>query len=110
MEGISTVVKEDSIQIHLHNSIFQAEAVKNAAFCFSNLCYIFIKPYDMHETLVRFELKSGVSDSLETIVKEFCNSVLDHQVRLDLEKMNHKIRNLIVEQAFRPVEKLVVGN
>lgn len=110
MEGIKTVAKEDSIQIHLHNSFFQAEAIKNAAFSFTNSCYIFIKPYDMHENLVRFELKVGVAENLESIVKEFCNAVLDHQVRLDLEKMNYKIRNLIVEQAFRPVENLVVGD
>ncbi|WP_075356160.1 His-Xaa-Ser system protein HxsD [Desulfovibrio sp. DV] len=110
MEGIRTLAKDNSIQIHLHKTFYEAEAIKNAAFSFSNSCYVFLKPYDMEENLVRFEPKEGVEVDLESVAKEFCNSVLDHQIRLDLEKMNSKIRNLIVKQAFSPIEKLVVGD
>ncbi len=110
MEGIRTLNKNDSIQIHLHKTFYEPEAIKNAAFGFTKHCYIFIKPYDMEENLVRFELKEGIEVDLEFIAKEFCNAVLDHQIRLDLEKMNSKIKNLIVKQAFMPVEKLVIGD
>ena len=110
MEGIRSLNRNGSIQIHLHKTFYEPEAIKNAAFGFSKYCYIFISPYDMEESLVRFELKEGVDADLEFIVKEFCNAVLDHQIRLDLEKMNSKIKNLIVKQAFMPVEKLVVGD
>lgn len=109
MEGIRTLNQNGSIQIHLHKTFYEPEAIKNAAFGFSNSCYIFIKPYDMEENLVRFEPKEGVEVDLEYIAKEFCNAALDHQIRIDLEKMNSKIKNLIVKQAFLPVEKLTVG-
>jgi len=110
MEGIKILTNNNSIQIHLHKTFYEPGAIKNAAFGFANSCYIFIRPYDMDENLVRFEPKEGVEVDLEFIAKEFCNAVLDHQIRLDLEKMNHKIRDLIVKQAFYPIEKLVVGD
>lgn len=108
MNGCKVFAEKDCVQIHLHNTFYEPAAIRNAAFQFSNSCYVFIKPYDMNESLVRFEPKKGVDIDLEICAKEFCNSVLDHQVRLDLDKMNHQIRNLIVKQAFSPVENLLV--
>ena len=43
---------------------------------------------------------------LESAVSDFCNEVLDQQIRLNLEKRNGRIRELIVEHAFSPLADL----
>ena len=50
---------------------------------------------------VTFESKEDKLD--ESIVKQFCNDLIDQQLReITTEKFGH-IRDLIVEEAFKPV-------
>ena len=41
----------------------------------------------------------------EKVVKQFCNDLIDQQVRYNTEKQFGHIRDLIVEEAFKPVNK-----
>ena len=41
----------------------------------------------------------------EDVVKQFCNDLIDQQVRYNTEKQFGHIRDLIVEEAFKPVNK-----
>jgi His-Xaa-Ser system protein HxsD len=41
----------------------------------------------------------------EEVVKQFCNDLIDQQVRYNTEKQFGHIRDLIVEEAFKPVNK-----
>lgn len=50
-----------------------------------------------------FESKDGGLE--ENIVKQFCNDLIDQQLReFTTEKYGH-IRDLIVEEAFKPVSR-----
>ena len=40
------------------------------------------------------------------VAEDFCNEVLDQQVRLDLEKRYGNIRELVIRHAFAPIESL----
>lgn len=52
---------------------------------------------------VTFESKDDGLD--ENIVKQFCNDLIDQQLReITTEKYGH-IRDLIVEEAFKPVSQ-----
>ena len=53
---------------------------------------------------VTLESKNGnlVSDQ---IAKQFCNDLIDQQVRYNTSLQFGHIRDLIVEEAFRPVNK-----
>lgn len=53
---------------------------------------------------VVFESKAG-SQIGENDVKEFCTDLLDQQLRCNTEKQFGHIRDLIVEEAFKPVNK-----
>ena len=58
-------------------------------------------PSDDKQVCVIFESKEGVLD--ENIVKQFCNDLIDQQLReFTMEEYGH-IRDLIVEEAFKPV-------
>ena len=54
--------------------------------------------------MVVFESKESNSISEET-VKRFCNELIDQQVRYNTNQQFGHIRDLIVEEAFKPVSK-----
>lgn len=51
-----------------------------------------------------FESKTG-NAVIENNIKGICNDFIDQQVRIDTEKQFGHIRDLIVEEAFKPVSK-----
>ena len=52
---------------------------------------------------IYFRLKSELKKNLENVALDFCNEVLDQQVRLDLERSYGPLRELIVKKAFSPI-------
>ena len=73
-------------------------------------CYKFTDRFFVHQQtngetiIVVFESKedNAVSDK---IVKQFCNELIDQQVRFNTNQQFGHIRDLIVEEAFKPVSK-----
>ena len=58
---------------------------------------------DDKQVYVNFESKECELD--ENIVKQFCNDLIDQQLReITTEKYGH-IRDMIVEEAFKPISK-----
>jgi len=107
MKGIFAKLEDGKILVTLNKEIYEKEAIAVAAYKMTDLCSILIKPLENNEINVCFETKEMQSEeTLEKIVKDFCNEVLDQQVRLDLEKRYGKIRELIVEHAFSPIKDL----
>ena len=54
--------------------------------------------------VVIFESKDG-NTVTEEDVKQFCNELIDQQVRYNTNLQFGYIRDLIVEEAFKPVNK-----
>ena len=73
-------------------------------------CYKFTDQFYLHQQtdgeniVVVFESKDGNTISEET-VKQFCNELIDQQVRFNTNQQFGHIRDLIVEEAFKPVDK-----
>ena len=76
----------------------------------ASACYKFTDRYYIHQQIegedvnVVFESKEGNIVS-EEIVKQFCNELIDQQVRFNTNLQFGHIRDLIVEEAFKPVNK-----
>jgi His-Xaa-Ser system protein HxsD len=103
-ENISEI-KEDTAHVRLMKEIYDKEDVLNATYKMTDKYSVLIKPVGDHEMLVIIEPKSQQSvEELESAVSDFCNEVLDQQIRLDLEKRFGRIRELIVEHAFSPLD------
>lgn len=51
-----------------------------------------------------FKAKPQVKVDPERLLSEYCNEVLDQQVRLDLEKRYGAIRESIYQFAFAPIK------
>ena len=107
MEDIIREIQDNQILLKLDKSIYEKEAVLAASYKMTNLCYIIVKSLENNQFGVYFEAKNNQSeDELKAIAKNYCNEVLDQQTRLDVEKRYGNIRDLLVKQAFSPIENL----
>ena len=98
-------IKEGAAHIRLMKEIYDKEAILNAAYKMTDKYSVLIKALGDHEISVIIEPKGQQSiEELESAASDFCNEVLDHQIRLDLEKRFGKIRELIIEHAFSPLD------
>jgi len=107
MKGIFTKTDDNKLIIELSKEVYAKDAIMTAAYNITNLCTILIRPSRENNLEVVFEPKKELpNENLERIANEFCNNVLDEQIRLDLEKRYGNIRELIVKHAFSPLENL----
>lgn len=99
--------KEDGIfQIEVDKRLYCEHAVNAACYKFTDNCYIHqqISKEDSNIILVTIEAKENCIFD-EIMVKQFCNELIDQQVRFITEEKYGHIRDLIVEEAFKPVNK-----
>lgn len=89
--------------ISLPKSIYEAEAIRQTAYKYSGEYYVLaLENGDSFD--VTFESKTDKAIS-ESQIKEICNDFIDQQIRVDTEKQFGHIRDLIVEEAFNPINK-----
>lgn len=93
------------LMLILSREVYQKEAIILASYKFIGRCYVLVEPVDEHSIRVCFESKEDRTNSLKAIALDFCNEVLDQQVRLQLENNFGSIREKIVELAFWPITK-----
>jgi len=107
MGEIYTKLEDGRLLIKLDKSVYEKEAVMAAAYKMTDTCVIIVKPLETNHLGVYFEPKDNQEENeLQLIAENYCNEVLDQQVRLDVEKQNGNIRDLLVRQAFSPIENL----
>ena len=98
-----TKLENERFQVIVDMSLYAKESLVATCYKFSDRFYIH-QQTDGGNVVVVFESKDGntVSDS---IVKQFCNELVDQQVRYNTNQQFGHIRDLIVEEAFKPVSK-----
>jgi His-Xaa-Ser system protein HxsD len=106
-KGFFKMVDGEKLLLKLSKQFYEKPAVMAAAYKFTNKCIIFIEPLEQGYVGVWFQAKNNEnSDMIPDLVNDFCNEVLDQQVRLDLEKRFGTLRETIVRHAFQPVESI----
>ena len=98
-----TALESEKFQVIVDMSLYAKESLVAACYKFTDRFYIHQQTNGGNAVVV-FESKDGnvVSDS---IVKQFCNELIDQQVRYNTNQQFGHIRDLIVEEAFKPVYK-----
>ena len=96
-------LEKENFQVVVDMALYAKEAVVAACYKFTDRFYIH-QQTDGNMVNVMFESKDGniISDE---IVKQFCNELIDQQVRYNMNQQFGHIRDLIVEEAFKPVNK-----
>lgn len=95
------VIDNDKFQIVVDMSLYAKESLVAACYKFTDRFYIYQQAEDGN-ILVVFESKDSNAVT-DTIVKQFCNELIDQQVRYNTNQQFGHIRDLIVEEAFKPV-------
>lgn len=96
-----TKLENERFQVIVDLALYAKEAIVATCYKFTDNFYVH-QHTDGNTIVVVFESKDGNVVSEET-VKQFCNELIDQQVRYNTNQLFGHIRDLIVEEAFKPV-------
>ena len=102
MEPIQRL-ENGQILLRVDKNIHNHEAILSTAYKFTNDCHIQIISQDSNYYGVYFSPKNPNID-LYSQVNDFCNELIDQQLRYDLDKSNKSIKELIIKKAFFPFQ------
>jgi His-Xaa-Ser system protein HxsD len=101
------VDSETSATIHLNPRMYSREAILRACYWFTDIAYIRIPESPEDRLLVRVEmtqttptLANPKPTPVREFVREFCNSLLDFELRRQIESETAPVRQLILAKAF----------
>lgn len=89
--------------IELDSGIYSEQAVKSAIYDLGLAALISIRGND--KKIIQIKILS-TADSDPGLKEKIYKTILDHQVRIDVQKEFEPIRKLILAQAFFPCENL----
>jgi His-Xaa-Ser system protein HxsD len=101
MEGTDFITNQllDGTRVLTFDSkVYRLSAIKKAAYKFGGLFHILIEQHE-YATEVRMKPKES-SAPIDKLVGEFCNEVLDQELRETVAEETAGIRNLLLAQAF----------
>ena len=80
-------------------SVYSLQALFKTCYLFTDRCYLFLERLNDDSIEVHITSKDNML-SLDSLVGEFCNELIDQRVRADISKESGKLREIIVAQAF----------
>lgn len=98
-----TYIEENKASVSLTKNLYSAEAIHASAYKFSGEYFIHLSEQG-DNFVVLFERKNHTAID-ELMIKSICNDFIDQQIRIETENRFGRIRDLIVEEAFKPVAK-----
>jgi His-Xaa-Ser system protein HxsD len=104
MQDIIKKIDNNNIVFNVNIKIYETKALLQTVYKFTDNCFIHIEPISEDINKVYFEKKDAIDISLEELAKDFCNELIDQQVRINIEKECGNIRNEIVKKAFSPMD------
>ena len=99
------LLDKQNVILTVDKTLFSNEAILDTSSKFTRKFYINIET-SQGDYKIYIQLKDNATEDLNITAKEFHNELIDQQLRIDTEKKYSKIRELIVKQAFSPVENL----
>lgn len=104
-ERILSSFANSTLTIEVDEGIYTKQAVLRTAYWFIDRCFLFIHRDAPGRLKVQIKAKPAsleqpTPESLETVAGEFTNSLLEYQLREDIESETGKIRELLVAKAL----------
>ena len=103
----SEVDSEFSATIYLEPRIYSRDAILRASYWFTDVAYIQLPESPNGRLAVRISLKNSLptlgnprTTTIKELVGEFCNSLLDFELRRQVEAETAPVRQLILAKAF----------
>lgn len=94
----------NKLQVVVDTSLYVKEVIVAAIYKFSSRFYIYQQMDGRDRTLVKviFESKDN-STVTEDLPKQFCNELIEQQIRYNTNAQFGHIRDMIVQEAFKPI-------
>jgi His-Xaa-Ser system protein HxsD len=90
--------------MHVNTEVYPLQVLFRACYLFTDRCYLFLSR-ESESTNIKICFAGKSPDAnLKEIVGDFCNELINQQVRLTVAKETQVIRELIVAQAFAEAE------
>ena len=90
--------------VTIDTTIYSFEAIHAATYSFIGNYHILVTQGENKNTVVVIFEAINAGRDINIDIKNFCNSLIDYQVRVQLDLTNGKIRDLIVAHAFSPLD------
>lgn len=100
-----TEVGNGSFQVSVDLNIYSVDAVTATSYKYTDKFFVHQQTVDEKTMNVILEAKDSNAPVSAQTVKQFCNDLIDQQVRVLVNIDFGHIRDLIVEEAFKPVNK-----
>lgn len=101
-----TLTDKNKLLVKVDMQIYAKESLNAACYKFTNKFYIHPQTSSESDKIINVFFESQDGDNIsEEFVKSFCNELIDQQVRFNTNLQFGHIRDLIVEEAFKPVNK-----
>lgn len=94
-------------QVSVDLNLYSADAITATSYKFTDRYFIHQQTSTEDEKIVNVILEAKDANTVVSPndIKEYCNALIDQQVRVITNKQFGHIRDLIVEEAFKPVNK-----
>jgi His-Xaa-Ser system protein HxsD len=96
-------LEDGRLALKVNKSIFHQESILSAMYKFTHNCYIHIDSLDSDYYSVIFAAKHSSID-LVSEASNFCNELIDQEIRYNLDNSNKSIKQLIIKKAFFPFQ------
>lgn len=98
---------DGSFQVVVDLNLFTAEAITATCYKYTDRFYVHQQTAFDNDKMVNIIIEAKNNNIIVSadIMKQFCNDLIDQQVRVITNKKFGHIRDLIVEEAFKPVNK-----
>lgn len=96
-----------SFQVSIDLNLYSVDAITATSYKFTDKFYVYQRTSVENEQIVNIilEAKDDKIVVSEEDMKQYCNALIDQQVRVMVNQQFGHIRDLIVEEAFKPVNK-----
>lgn len=97
-------LEDNKFQVSVDLNLYAKEVITAALYKFTHLYFVHQETDNSNSNLVQIVFESKEDNQVSTnIPKQFCNELIDQQLRHYTNNQFGHIRDLIVEEAFKPV-------
>ena len=97
---------DNKFKVAIDNNVYSKESIVAACYKFTDKYYVYQQTSSTHDNVVDVIFEGKENDVVdEHVIKRFFNELIDQQVRYNMNQRFGHIRDLIVEEAFKPISK-----
>ena len=105
-QGVVSKGEDGRVSVKLAREFYERQAIFAASHELTDRFVVLIEPIDEHTVGVYIEPKENISSDhmvTDDEISQFCNDLIDEQLRIDLDRQYGLLREMIVRQAFAPI-------